>query len=176
MTVDEFEKVLAKGHLYRSLYHFTAKANLPSIAKHGIVSKRYATEKGITIAVRGGNEWSQDADALKGLNDYVNLCFTQSHPMCYLAGVEGRIPDPIYLAISPAVLRIDGVKITLGVANKSGVELLQVADGLDQLDRDVLYARTDWHDPQIQARLRGAEKCEILVPRMVPRELIVTSI
>lgn len=176
MTVDEFEKILGKGHIYRSLYHFTASANLPSIAKHGIVSKRYALEKEVSVAVHGGNEWSRDADALKGLENFVNLCFTQSHPMCHLASVEGRIPNPIYLSISPDVLRINGVKITLGVANKSGVDLLNVEDGLAQLDKEVLYTRTDWNDPKIQERLRNAEKCEILVPGVVPVQLIKTRI
>ena len=141
MTVDEFKEILAKGHIYRSLYHFTSSANLASIAKHGIVSKQQAMKNGITVSVYGGNEWSRDADTLKGLDNYVNLCFTQSHPMCHWASVEGRIPNPIYLSIDPDVLRIDGVRITLGVANKSGIALLDVDDGLAQLDKEVLYMK-----------------------------------
>ncbi len=172
MTVDDFKKILAKGHLYRSLYHFTAHANLISIGKHGLVSKAEASKRKISIPVYGGNEWSRDADSLKGLEDYVNLCFTQSHPMCHLASVEGRITNPIYLPIDPDVLKVNGVKITLGVANKAGVELLDVEKGLGQLDTEVLYTRTDWNDSEIQERLRRAEKCEILVPKSVPLDLI----
>ncbi len=96
--------------------------------------------------------------------------------MCYIAQVEGRIPDPQYLPIDSDVLKIEGVKITLGVANKAGVELLDVEDGLEQLDVEVLYTRTDWDDPDIQLRLRNAEKCEILVPKMVPTALIKRNI
>ena len=44
MTVEEFKKILAVGHKYRSLYHFTDRANLSSIAKYGILSKQYATD------------------------------------------------------------------------------------------------------------------------------------
>lgn len=172
LTVEEFKKILAVGHLYRSLYHFTDSANLPSIAKHGILSKRQATENGIAIAVPGGNEWSRDADVHKGLEDYVSLCFTMSHPMCHVANMDGRIPDPKYLSINPNVLKIEGVKITLGIANKAGTELLNVEDGLEQLDTEVLYTRTEWDDPDIQVRLQNAEKCEILVPKIVPIELI----
>ncbi len=171
LTVEEFKKILAKGHIYNSLYHFTDIANVPSIAKHGILSKQQATEKGIAIAVHGGNEWSRDADVHKGLEDYVSLCFTTSHPMCHNAHIEGRIPNPRYLAINSDVLKIEGVKITLGVANKAGTELVNVEDGLEQLDREVLYTRTDWDDPDIQTRLQNAEKCEILVPKFVPTEL-----
>ncbi len=172
MTVEEFKKILAVGHIYKSLYHFTDSANLPSIAKHGILSKLQATEKGIAIAVLGGNEWSRDADVHKGLEDYVNLCFTRSHPMCHIAHMDGRIPDPQYLPINPNVLKFEGVKITLGVANKAGTELLDVEDGLEQLDKEVLYTHTDWDDADIQTRLKNAEKCEILVPTVVPIELI----
>jgi hypothetical protein len=174
MTIEEYKKVLARGHLYRSVYHFTARENLPSIRQHGIVSKAAARQSKIEVAVYGGNEWSHDADDHKGLNNYVNLCFTQSHPMCHLAHLEGRLKSPIYLAIDPEVLNAPGVRITLGVANKSGVELHDVETGLGLLDKEVLYTRTDWNDPSIQERLRIAEKCEILVPDRIPFELIKT--
>ncbi len=39
MTIDEFKKIIAAGHIYKSLYHFTDNSNLSSIAKHGILSK-----------------------------------------------------------------------------------------------------------------------------------------
>ncbi len=176
MIIKKFEKILASGHIYKSLYHFTDSANLPSIARYGILSKQQATEDGIEIAVLGGNEWSRDADVHKGLEDYVNLCFTTSHPMCHIAHMDGRIPDPQYLPINPDVLKIEGVKITLGVANKAGTELLDVEDGLERLDKEVLYTHTDWDDPDIQARLGSAEKCEILVPKIVPIALIKRQI
>ena len=176
MTVEEFKKILAVGHKFRSLYHFTDRANLPSIAEHGILSKQQAAENGIETAVPGGNEWSREADARKGLENYVNLCFTRNHPMCYAAQMDGRIPNPQYLRINPDVLEIEDVKITLDVANKKGVNLLNVEDGLEQLDKEVLYTRTKWADSEIQERLQNAEKCEILVPKIVPIELIKRKI
>lgn len=172
MTVEEFKTILARGHLYRSLYHFTDTANLPSIAEHGVLSKLRLSAKGIAVAVPGGNEWSRNADALKGLEGYVNLCFTKSHPMCHVAHVSGRMPNPQYLPVDPDILKVEGVKITLDVANKAGTELYDVEDGLDNLDMRVLYTRTNWDDAQIQERLQKAEKCEILVPDIVPIDLI----
>lgn len=167
MTVDEFAKILAKGHQYTSLFHFTDTANIPSIAKLGILSKAEAARRGIKAVCPGGNEWSREADALKGLDDYVSLCFTGSHPMCHIAHDDGRIPNPQYIPIHENVLRIDGVKITMGIANKSETEPLDVEDGLERIDKEVLYTRTDWNDPIIQARRQEAEKCEILVPKVV---------
>lgn len=172
MTIDEFKKILAKGHIYNFLYHFTDASNLASIAQYGLLSKKEATKKGIQVVAYGGNKWSHDADIMKGLNDYVSLCFTQSHPMCHVAQMDGRIPCPQYLPIDPDILYLDGVKITLGVANKSETELLNVEDALEKLDYEVLYTRTDWSDPDIQTRLRNAEKCEILVPETVPLKYI----
>lgn len=64
------------------------------------------------------------------------------------------------------------MKVTIGVANKAGTELLSVEEGLRLLDTEVLYSRTDWNDPSIQARLRLAEKCEVLVPKCIPKDMI----
>jgi hypothetical protein len=36
----------------------------------------------------------------------------------------------------------------------------------------VLYTRTNWNDPVIKLRLQQAEKCEILVPKYIPINLI----
>ena len=72
MTVEEFKKFLAVGHIYKSLYHFTDSTNLPSIAKHGILSKQQATEKGIAIAVHGGNECFQAVFSSIAMADVLN--------------------------------------------------------------------------------------------------------
>lgn len=93
--------------------------------------------------------------------------------MKYLAQRDGRLPNPRYLAIDPEVLEIEGVKIAFGVANSTGVDILPIEEGIDRLDIEVLYSWTDWSNPEIQNRLRAAEKFEILVPNEVPRNLIV---
>lgn len=173
MAIENFLSVIASGHLYNYLYHFTDKSNIPSIAKFGILSKHQLSTKGIEVNVPGGNEWSRNADELKKLGNFVNLCFTTSHPMCYVAHMEGNIPNPRYLIIDPKILLLDGVKITLDVANKATTKLLDVANGLEGLDKEVLYTRTDWNDPDIQTRLQVAEKCEILVPKTVPVKYIL---
>ena len=172
MTIEKFLKIIASGHIYNYLFHFTDISNFPSIARFGLLSKQQLSNKGIEVKVPGGNEWSRDADERKELCNYVNLCFTYSHPMCHVAHIAGNIPNPRYLAIDPKILKLDGVKITLDVANKATTELLDVESGLERLDTEVLYARTDWNDPDIQARLQAAEKCEILVPKTVPVKYI----
>lgn len=75
--------------------------------------------------------------------------------------------------INPEVLEIEGVKISLGIANSTHVEIIPVGDAIPLLDVEVLYTRTDWFDPGIQTWLQAAEKFEVLVPDRVPREMIV---
>lgn len=172
MMIDDFLSVLAKGHLYKHLYHFTDKTNIESILVHGILSKREAKNRGVAIARYSGNQWSHDADVQKGLDNYVNLCFTKNHPMCHVAHREGRILEPKYISIDPIVLKIPDTRISLDVANKSSSALLRPEDGLKKIDRDVLYTRMNWNDPAVNARLKNAEKCEILIPTCVPPEYI----
>ncbi len=123
----------------------------------------------------GGNLLSRGLDAHKGIDAYVSLCMTMNHPLKYLAQKAGRLPDPRYLAIASDVLKRDGVRIALGVANATEVEILPLADALahGKVDVEVLYLRTDWKDPVVQQRLQIVKKWEILVPDHVPCDLIV---
>ncbi len=92
--------------------------------------------------------------------------------MEYIARQEGRIADSVYLQVHPDILRIEGVMFTADVSNKSGVEVISLAAALEVIDFTVLYTRTDWTDPEIQQRLRQAEKYELLVPDHVPMKYI----
>jgi hypothetical protein len=172
MTIDEFVKILTESSQHKYLYHFTDRSNLESIQKFGIKSKTALQALNITPKAPGGNVWSRAADATKGLLNYVNLCFTRDHPMCHAAKGDGRLTDPIYIAISPDVLKIAGAKVTVDVANKAGVVLHDVAKGLILLDNDVIYNRTDWKDAAVKARLNAARKYELLIPVEVPLNLI----
>jgi hypothetical protein len=155
------------------LYHFTDRRNLPLIKKlGGLYPLAILKEKGITVPAPGGNEWSHDADAMKGMDAYVHLGFKSNHPMEYRARQDGRIVDSIFLQVHPAVLQWDDVRFTPEVSNKSGVPLHTITEARSLIDFDVLYTRTNWSDPAIQARLQQAERSEILVPRFIPMALI----
>jgi hypothetical protein len=155
------------------LFHFTDRRNLPLIRElGGLYPLAELSKRGIKIPAPGGNEWSRDADALKGMGQYVHLCFRGNHPMEYLARKEGRIADSIFLEIHPSVLQFPGVMLTPDVSNKASVEAIPIAEAATIIDYPVLYTRTDWTDPVIQERLKAAEKCEVLVPTFIPLELI----
>ncbi len=176
MTLDEFIALIARSPQHRCLYHFTDESNFAEINRLGLVSKARMRAEGWWPATTGGNDWSHNQDTARGIDPYVSVCFTSNHPMKYLAHNEGRLPNPRYLGISTEVLRIPGVQIAFGVANANDTEIVPIADALNRLDTEVIYSRTDWSNPEINARLRAAEKMEILVPNGVERALILGAI
>ena len=156
-----------------ALYHFTDHRNLSFIREvGGLLSLRELKRLRVEPPAPGGNQWSRDADARSGMDAFVHLCFRRNHPMEIRAREDGRIVKTIFLEISPAVLRLDGVRFTLEVANKSGVASHPVGQVDHMIDFEVLYSRTDWRDPVVKQRLLAAEKYEILVPDLSPLSLI----
>jgi hypothetical protein len=155
------------------LYHFTDRRNLDLIHKlGGLYPWAELRRKGVEVPAPGGNEWSWDADGLKGMDEYVHLCFRANHPMEFIARQEGRIVDSIFLNVHPEVLQWDGVLFTPDVSNKRGVQAYPVREASEMIDYEVLYTRTEWKDPNIRQRLLQSEKCEVLVPGVIPLEMI----
>ena len=165
-------KDLFQQHAVTHFYHFTDRRNLALIQKFGLLSLAKLRKLNINPPAPGGNDWSNEADKRKSLDEYVHLCFRNNHPMEYTARQDDRIGESIFLRIHPDVLEFEGVLFTPGVSNRSGVSSHPIDDAREMIDFEVLYTRTDWSDPEIQKRLQRAEKCEILVPNEIPLELI----
>ena len=160
--------ILAK-YKFDGIWHFTDRSNLELIKEHhGLLSLGEAERRGTKIPVPGGNEWSHDADRLKGVHEYVHLAFVDDHPMLFRAKQEGRIPDPIWLKIKSSILLDESVRFCSDVSNKSGVPILTAEEAKEEIDFEVLFTYMDWRDPQIQARRQAAVKSEILIPKFVP--------
>lgn len=164
---------LVREYKIDALYHFTDRRNLLSIRQHGLLSWYELIQRGIMPEAPGGNEVSHDEDERIGMDRYVHLCLFNEHPMEYIARKEGRIESSVFLRISPTVLHMDGVLFTDQVANKSGVQPVDLETAAETLDLEVIYRRTDWKDPMIQERRRTARKYEVLIPNSVPVNLIV---
>lgn len=174
MDLVTLKETIGKSTQHRNLYHFTDTQNLESIRQNGLLSKNELIKRRLFKSVAcGGNALSHELDRECGLYDYVSLCFTNSHPMVHTAQNEGRLASHRYLRISPDILELPNVQICMGVANSNGAQFLDVSAALPQIDFEVIYTRTDWADPNIQQRLQIAEKIEILVPNLVPKELIL---
>lgn len=75
-----------------ALYHFTDRRNLPLIREHGgLYPLAKLRKKNIEVPAPGGNQWSHDADEIKGMDEYVHLCFCNNHPMEHVARQAGHI-------------------------------------------------------------------------------------
>lgn len=168
-NIEKLITILTKAKL--GFYHFTDTRNLLSVESRGLLSMRALWEEGIA-ARPGGNDWSLDADRRCGMDAFVHLCFFSEHPMEWLARQDGRIESSKFLKIDPSVLRIPGVLITDGVANKANANPRPAEEMIGNLDLKVIYTRTDWKDSAIQERLKAARLCELLVPKHVPVALI----
>lgn len=154
-------------------YHFTDRCNLDLIRElGGLYSFAKLRELGVEPPIPGGNDWSQEADILKGLDRYIHLCFRANHPMEHVAHQDGRLKNPIFLYIHVDVISWDGVMFTDDVSNKSGVETHTINEAKKLIDFQILYTRTDWGNSEIQVRLQQAEKYEILVPDHIPLKYI----
>ena len=116
---------------------------------------------------------SHHLDSECGLDGYVRLCFRNNHPMLYVALQEGRILHPIWLKVDASVMLNPDVRFSIGVAYQDGVEIIDHEKAADQIDFDVLFTRTDWNDPEIQKRLQMGEKTEVLIPDIIPLDMII---
>lgn len=152
------------------LYHFTDTRNLAKIKElGGLYSFATLKEMGMVDGLcPGGNDWSQTADAMFGMDRYVHLCLRANHPMEHIAREEGRIEKAVWLLVEGSIMKLDGVLFTMDVSNKSGVRPISLEEAAEQIDYQVLTPGLNWNDPGINARLRSMEKCEVLVPDHVP--------
>ncbi len=174
MDLDHFlAEIVGKSTQHRKFYHFTDRKNLPLIRQHGLLSTGELRRRKLFDSVKtGGDVNSLHSDQVKGTDGFVCLCFTNSHPMAHAAMNDDRKLAPAYLAINPNVIRLPNVVITNAPSNQAGVERVAAAAALDGLDLEVLYKRTEWADPDINARLRKAEKYEILIPNSLATQYI----
>lgn len=169
MDLGQFVRLVRGSAVIRLFYHFTDLQNVDSIKRHGLLSMRELRNRGLAVTP-GGNDWSLEADQACGMDAYVHLCFRRNHSMEYKARKAGR--QMRFIEVDPAVIEIPGVMVSDDVANQSGVIPRPAAEMLDELDLEVIYSRTRWADPLIQARLRQVERYEVLVPDHVPVDLI----
>lgn len=152
-------------------YHFTDTRNLASIQAHGGLLP-WSAVKG-KVPAPGGNDWSHDADAIKGQDQFVHLCFLPEHPMEFVAKRDGRIVESRFLRIDPSIIHTPGILFCPDVGNKAGVPMLGLVDAVAQMDFEIIApAHNRWLDPPLFERKKAACKYELLVPCKIPLSLI----
>lgn len=157
------------------MYHFTDVKNLRQIKEAGgIFSTAKLRELKITHFA-GGDELSLALDVKSRMDQYVHLCFTDGHPMAFRVRERNSDADLQYLKINRAILYQEGVLFSTGVGYAEGVKTVPIEEAVERemIDFQVLYSYMWWGDPEVQARRRAAELCEILVPDYVPMDFIM---
>lgn len=104
-----------------TLYHFTARENLQSILKHGLLCIP-VLEKSKIKYKPNSNEISRQMDKSRGLENYVRLCKSKEHPMKKLVQHERRVDDIVWLKVSEIVIDYPKTLFCETNANKSGVK------------------------------------------------------
>jgi len=161
----------------RHLYHFTDEENLPLIRQHGILPYAELVRRGMKPPKPGGNEWSREADAIKGVDAFVHLCLLDQHPMEFVARRDGHIGSTRFLQVSLKVLSIPGAMGCSDVSNKTGVAIRPIEQALDEMDLQILFGGiVDFRNVGLRDRYNEAKKSEILIPAPIMPNLILNLV
>ena len=157
------------------VYNITMIQNVPSIMQHGILCYDLASKiphNSIALNdVQARRNQVQVPHGLK-LHRYANLYFSYRNPMLYRR--KDQSEDLCILAVSSAVLDIDGCIVTDRNAATDLVKFYLPEEGIHQIDFAKVFAEYWTHDDPIEQSNHKAIKCaEVLVPRKVPYSLVV---
>lgn len=124
-----------------------------------------------------GNSSASSAKNLpsgRPLHDYANLYFHARNPMMYKRKENHK--KLCVLGISDNVLDLPNVIIADCNAASDIVLFKPAPDGLEIIDKDLVYAKSWMHSNQIQTDQHKLIKCaEVLVPDMIGPEYILKA-
>jgi len=143
-----------------SVWHFTDRSNLESIQKHGLLSLALLDRKGIDVSCYGADELSHSLDRRKGIDRYVHLAITKSHPMQYIKTRNGDIPDPIWLEIDVSVLFENKSLCCDTIANATSARCHDIEKLNEEIDLSELIYGRDYSHPIKKAQLLVANKID----------------
>ena len=175
MSLDEFIANLITSPIYKSLYHFTDRENLPGIRTHGILSKQKLEHLSVNVPKPGGDSESRNSDKSLGNYDFVSVCLTPSHPMAHACRGDGRHPDQIYIPINPIVLKAPGVILCLGMANSASTKRMPFEAGLPHINYEVIYTKHGRPFSEVRGVVENFRKYEVLIPKSVDTEFLGTE-
>lgn len=173
MTILELIGIMNNHSLFIGFYHITDQENKESIHKHGLLSIKQQKILGIkTPEKRASNNKSDIINKNKGLDDYVSLSFFSEHNFVKTSTDEERIETPHHIIVSPRILLQVGVKFADGIANKNSTTILPIEHSVEQIYREIfLSGNAGCRKGSDYTNL--ARKAEILVPGMVPTNMLL---
>lgn len=160
------------------LQFITPIFNLPSIARHGIVSHNRSKNLGaVSIALEGVQELRAVKRVPGGLmlHDYACLYFNARNAMLYLRRFEHE--SLCVLRVRPTIIDRAGVVVTDQNAATKWARFAAAPQGISIVDRDRTFAEWWTHpEDQIDEWRHKAQMCaEVLVPDCVPPSYLVEA-
>lgn len=166
---EEYKRILGEQHITK-LYHFTDRDNLESIIQNGgLYSWADCEDKNITIAKPGGGDLSHNLDRRGGLQHYVRVSFTRSHPMMYVAMNDGRISNPVILEIDPEVVYWAGTRYADRNATRNGARVGDTLDDFKAIHFQTVKAHNYF---DLDTDEQPFYQAEVLVNHFIPLEAI----
>ena len=158
------------------LYFIAPIDNVSSILGHGILCHKLAERiNHHSVAMQEIQERRENKKipGARRLHEYANLYLDAHNPM--LSKCRSRNDEICILQVDTNILDLPGVIIADQNAASKLVRFSPVAEGLERIDRDRLFARY-WTHPQdyFDEKRHKSEKCaEVLVPNRVAVQFII---
>lgn len=130
-------------------------------------SWHYCVTNNIDIPVPGGNQLSRDLDTRNGLQDYVRVSFTRSHPMMFVQPIRNR--NNVILEIDTEIIYWNGTQYADKNATRNDVNVGSSLHDFMQLRFDLFklpnhFGLSDFDRPFFQG--------EVLIPTKIPAKYI----
>lgn len=158
----------------REIHYIAHLDNLASILTRGILNHADAAKlRHVSIAMKEVQDRRAQKVVPNGqrLHLYANLYFSARNPMMYAR--KEKHAEICVLRVSPNVLDIPGAIVTDGNAGSDYTAFFPSPEGLDHLDSELVFARSWWHEDEIEWWNRKRVRCaEVLIPGRVPPEYI----
>ncbi len=163
----KYQNILNENNI-NTLYHFTDMENLQSIKRSGaLYSWHYCLTNNIEIPVPGGGELSRQLDRRKGLQNYVRVSFTRSHPMMYVPPT--RANNCVILEIDPEVIFWHKTKYADKNATRNDVNIGSTIEDFKRIKFNIVKLRNHF---DLSETDKSYYQGEILVFEKIPVKYI----
>lgn len=167
---QEYQETISVNKI-QTLYHFTDRANLQSIKRHGaLYSWHYCDNNNIPIPAPGGDDLSRSLDRRYNLQNYVRVSFTRNHPMMYIALNQNRITNPVILEIDPEVIFWNNTKYANKNATRNDVSIGSEVEDFRKIRFDIVRLNKHF---DLEDSDRPYFQAEVLILEKIPIEFIL---
>lgn len=167
---NEIYSILKRNNVV-SFYHFTDESNIESIKKSGgLYSNSELLKKNISPRYASSSD-SRSIDESTGLDKFVRLSLTRSHPMMHTAMTCGRIGKPKIIEINPLIALMPNVLFSDRNALRKGAKIGSTHNDLLNINFSLTKGNTSYLDMLDDEKMYY--QAEILVKSRIGSEMFL---